>query len=325
MPRRASLRSAGLALCCSVLGGTLAAQGLPPYAPINPIAQVRSGLETLPYVEPGRRWQFTILTDYASLVEFTDLPAISYILDAELHRTAVTVLRNLGGKAFLLAGGSVNGAYDGFLDGFLNWYHELTGLRVKPREVRPKNEFDYQIVFRDCPENCTTEYRPSGTYLGDLRFGAGLRHSRHWQTALWVTLPTSGGSRGFRKEVASINAGTTVRSDFWKRFTYEGTLGVGYTPRHGDFEERQKTTFVMVTQGVRARFAGPVHLYTSFLYHSPMYKGFGARGLDARELSIDVGGFLKFKKGPEWILGMTEDLEPRGPAIDLSFRLGVRW
>ena len=49
------------------------------------------------------------------------------------------------------------------------------------------------------------------------------------------------------------------------------------------------------------------------------------QSLDGRELTIDTGGFFKFRKGPEWMVGMTEDLEPSGPAIDVAFRLGVRW
>jgi hypothetical protein len=34
---------------------------------------------------------------------------------------------------------------------------------------------------------------------------------------------------------------------------------------------------------------------------------------------------LRFKRGPEWSFGLTEDLEPSGPAIDVGIRLGVRW
>ena len=47
--------------------------------------------------------------------------------------------------------------------------------------------------------------------------------------------------------------------------------------------------------------------------------------MDQRELTLDYGFLLKARKGPEWFFGMTEDLEPKGPAIDLSFRIGARW
>ena len=54
-------------------------------------------------------------------------------------------------------------------------------------------------------------------------------------------------------------------------------------------------------------------------------RGWNARGIDARELTIDTGVFLKFRRGPELILVLTEDLEPSGPAIDVTFRIGARW
>jgi hypothetical protein len=42
-----------------------------------------------------------------------------------------------------------------------------------------------------------------------------------------------------------------------------------------------------------------------------------------RELSLDFGWLLATAGGAEWRLGMTEDLDPSGPAIDLVFRLGA--
>ena len=81
----------------------------------------------------------------------------------------------------------------------------------------------------------------------------------------------------------------------------------------------------MVTQGLRGRVSGPLHLYANLIYHSALYHDTGTKALDSRELTIDTGGFLKFKRGPEWILGLTEDLEPSGPAIDVAFRFGARW
>jgi len=71
--------------------------------------------------------------------------------------------------------------------------------------------------------------------------------------------------------------------------------------------------------------AGPLALYANVIWHSSVYRGIGTPELEAADLTTDVGGFLKFKRGPEWILGLTEDLKPSSPAIDLSFRIGARW
>ena len=45
--------------------------------------------------------------------------------------------------------------------------------------------------------------------------------------------------------------------------------------------------------------------------------------LDRRELSLDFGWILATRAGREWRLGLTEDLEPGGPGVDLVFRLGM--
>lgn len=306
------------------LTARLAAQGLPPYASMNPMVNSRTGLATQPYVAPGRTWRVVALVDYASPIEYASPPAspAAYLLDAELLRAGLTVTRELGKRAFLLGETSVNAAYDGFLDGFIDWYHDLFRFPTGARKIRPRNRFGDSLSIPGGPH--LVRSRP-GAYLGDLRLGVGFRHSTHWQTLVSATLPTNTGPEGFHRGTVSINVVTTLRSDFGKRFTYEGTLGGGLTPTHGDLATFQHTTFLLVSQGLRARVVGPLHLYTNLIYHSALYRDTGTSELDARELTLDFGGFFKFRRGPEWILGLTEDLEPSGPAIDVSFRLGARW
>ncbi len=323
MPLVTASRFAALA-CAGWLASPLAAQGLPPYASMNPMVVSRTGLATQPYVAPGSKWRVTALVDYASPIEYAAPPTstAAYLLDAELLRAEVTVTRELGKRSFLLGQTSLNGAYNGFLDGFIDWYHDLFGFPTGARKVRPRNQFGDSLSIPGGPR--LVRSRP-GAYLGDIRLGAGFRHSTHWQTVISATLPTNTGPEGFHRGTISINAVTTLRSDFGRRFTYEGTLGGGVTPSHGDLAEFQHTTFLMVSQGLRARVAGPLHLYTNLIYHSALYHDTGTTELDARELTLDLGGFFRFRRGPEWIVGLTEDLEPSGPAIDVSFRLGARW
>ena len=315
--------AASLSLSGVLLGALpLRAQSLPPYSSVNPVVASRSGLATFSWVEPGRRWQLALVTDYASAIEYAVGDNLLYIVDAELLRFQATVTRTLGAKGFLLAEASFNGAYDGFLDGFLEWYHNFTGLHVAARDLRPKNEFDYEI---NLPDGQSYHYEPSSGFLGDLRLGAGLRHSPHWQSLFSVTLPTGDGPAGYRRGTVSLNATTALRSEFGGRFVYQGSLGVGFTPKHGELSGLQRRYFVMVTQGLRARLIGPLHPYANLTYHSPYYHDAFARSLEARDLTLDVGFLLRFKRGPEWLLGMTQDLEPTGPAIDVAFRLGARW
>jgi hypothetical protein len=273
-------------------------------------------------VEPAPGWQVTILTDYANTIELTRNAPAGLLLDTELLRVDATLTRDIGSQAFALVALPVQGAYDGFLDGFLNWYHDLTGLEVAGRDQRPPDTFAYEL---DLPDGRRLVHDPSALFLGDIRIGAGLRHSHHWQSVASITLPTSTSPAGYGRGTVSANAVTTVRAGFWKRFSYEGSFGLGFTPKHGELDRFQRTWFALASSGVRARFLGPLSLYTNLIYHSPPYHDTRLRALDHRELTLDLGGIFKFAHGPEWILGLTEDLEPGGPAIDLSFRIGARW
>jgi hypothetical protein len=43
------------------------------------------------------------------------------------------------------------------------------------------------------------------------------------------------------------------------------------------------------------------------------------------DFDLDFGYILRSKGGHEFRLGMTEDIYPSGPAIDLIFRFGYNW
>lgn len=314
-------RAAAAALLLGCLASAGAAQGLPPYIAVNPVLTSRSGLFFQPYIDPAPGWQVRLLLDYASSVEFAEAETARFVLDGELLRLDATVTRDLG-RFFVGASAGLNGAYGGFLDGFLDWYHDLTGLRVVARELRPRNEFGYQL---ELPGGRLIDRQPSSAFLGDVRLLAGHRHTRHWQSTLAVTLPTSTGPAGYGRGTGSASVITTARAPLDGRLSVVGSFGLGYTPRHGDLEALQRTVFQSASAGVRYRFWGRQAAFVNLFYQSASYSGAGIRALDQRELTLDYGFLLKARKGPEWYLGMTEDLEPRGPAIDLSFRIGARW
>jgi hypothetical protein len=63
-------------------------------------------------------------------------------------------------------------------------------------------------------------------------------------------------------------------------------------------------------------------LYANLFYHSPYYQNTTLPALDGRDLSLDFGWILAERGGSEWRVGLTEDLEPGGPGVDLVLRLG---
>lgn len=309
-------------VACLALPNHLLAQGLPWYAPINPVTLSRSGLYFQPYqdVRPGG-WRTSLSVDYASTIELNRPPDAQYVLDSELLRVNLHVVRDLGRSTFLLADVSAQGAYGGFLDGFLNGYHRLLGIAIPERELRPENRFAATIVL---PDGTMSSLAPSDAFLGDLRVGVGVHYSRRLQSVFSVTLPTATGPAGYGRGTLSLDAVHTFRAPLG-RLVYEGSLGAGYTPAHGVLSPYQREFFVSASSGLRLRFAGRLSAFGNVYYGSPSYHNTTLRALDRRELSFDFGWLLDTKSGREWRIGLTEDLEPSGPAIDLIFRLGGSW
>jgi Protein of unknown function (DUF3187) len=297
-----------------------AAQSLPSFAPINPMAASRSGVYFQPYQQPRPgRWLASFSLDYASAIELNEFSTASYTLDAEILRLRLRLAHDLGPRTFVLADAEAGGSYNGFLDGFLDWYHRTFGLHVRERDLRPRDSFRYEILL---PDGKSVFRDASDLFLGDVRLGVGYRISPSLQTVLSATLPTSTAPAGYGRGVVSMNLVNTVHLVPLSRLIFEGGLGLGYTPLHGDLEEIQRKTFVSLSGGGRYRFWGRQSLFANIFYHSPYYHDTTLPALDRHELSLDFGWLLATRAGADWRIGMTEDLEPGGPAIDLIFRFG---
>jgi hypothetical protein len=322
VPAIAMRRLAGLVILLLVpsLPGAARAQGLPEMAPINPVSSSRSGLYFQPLREPAPgRWITAVALDYASAVEYNQEPAANYILDSELMRLNLGLSRDLGSGTFLKLDASVAGAYAGFMDGFLDWYHGLLGIRMDARERRPKDQFLYEITL---PGGRTIQRSRSNLFLQDTRVGLGYHLTPMLQSVLSVTLPTSTGPVGYGRGVPSVSVLNTLSTPLNPRVYYEGSAGVGYTPRYGVLKELQSQVFLALTSGVRVAVWGRQSLFANLFYHSPYYRGTTLPSLDRRELSLDFGWIVHTQTSGEWRIGMTEDLEPGGPGIDLIFRFG---
>ena len=304
---------------CSTLPAR--AQGLPAYRPVNPVADSRTALGFEPYRTPGAgRWSGSLALDYGSAIEHAFKPSARYDLDSEILRLRLSVARSVGVRGFVELDAGVGAGYPGFLDGFLDWYHGLIGITLRDRERRPHNAFLYQL---ELPDGQLLTRRSTGLFLGDARLSAGMRLGRHLQTVATLTLPTSTAPAGYGRGVVAGGLVTTVRAPIGRRVVYEGSLGAGYTPKHGDLTAYQRTMFLSGSSGLRWRFWGRQSIYGNLFVHSPYYHDTTVGALDRRELSFDFGWILATRAGREWRLGLTEDLEPGGPGIDLVFRLGV--
>lgn len=296
------------------------AQGLPAFAPVNPLASSRSGLYFQPFHDPAPgRWTPRVALDYASVIEYNRLGTADYVLDSEILRLGFGVSRDISPRMFVDLSASVGGAYAGFLDGLLDWYHRVLGIRLSERDSRPKDQFLYTIAVPDGRKLTRTS---SDLFLGDFRVGLGLRYTSMFQSVLSLTFPTSTGPDGYGRGVTSVGVLNTVRAPIDPRLLFEGSLDLGLTPSHGWLSDLQRTSFLAASSGLRFRFWGHQSLYANLFYHSPYYHDTSLPSLDRRELSLDFGWILQRPKGREWRVGLTEDLEPGGPGVDLIFRLG---
>jgi hypothetical protein len=285
------------------------------------MADSRTGLGFEPLRPPhAGGWTSAWALDYASTIEHALRPQAEYDLDSEILRVRLRTTRDLGPGAFVELDASAGGAYAGFLDGFLNWYHRLLGITLEERDRRPNDAFLYRVAL---PNGTVVHRRPSDLFLGDVRAAVGLRLGRRAQTVASLTLPTSTAPAGYGRGVPAAGVVTTARLPLARPLVYEGSVGLGFTPTHGELASYQRTAFLSASSGVRWRFWGRQSLYANLFYHSPYYHDTTIPQLDRRELSLDFGWILATRRGREWRIGMTEDAEPGGPAVDLVFRLGV--
>jgi hypothetical protein len=317
VPAKLAPLSLGVLLLAAPAGAW--SQGLPSFAPLNPISSSRSGLYYEPLRESAPGWVTAMALDYASIIEYNEAPQANYVLDSELLRLSLRLSHDLGARTFLMLDASASGAYAGFMDGFLDWYHGALGIRMAERESRPRDRFQYEIALTD---GRTIERTPSNLFLEDVRIGVGLRPTAEFQTVVSATLPTSTGPAGYGRRVPSLNVLNTVGGLVSPRVHYEGSLGVGFTPATGSLARLQRELFVAVTSGVRVMVWGRNSVFANLFYHSPYYHATTLPALDRRELSLDFGWAARSRDGGEWRVGMTEDLEPSGPGVDLVLRLG---
>lgn len=296
-------------------------QGLPAYTPINPVAASRTPLGFEPFRPPRPgRWSAALALDYASAIEHSSGSGAQFDLDAEVLRVRLRLARDVGARAFVEIDASAGGSYAGFLDGVLNWYHGALGIALEERDRRPRDAFLYRL---ELPSGAVLERQQSSLFLDDLRLAAGVRVGRHLQTVALLTLPTSTAPDGYGRGVLTGGLVTTVRVSVAAPLLYEGSLGLGLSPHHGDLAEYQRAGMISASSGLRWRFWGGQSLYANLFVHAPYYHGTTIPALDRRELTLDFGWILATRSGREWRVGLTEDLEPGGPAIDLVFRLGL--
>ncbi len=301
----------------------LVAQQLPPYVPVSPVLAARSPLYAQPLAPMTPGWAGWIVTDYTNAIEQRSSgDGRTMLLDAELLQVDLWARRGIGRKSFLIINLPLRGGYDGHLDAFLNWYHDLIGIPVPARNHRPENRFAWETGF---PGKDFSRERP-GSFIGDLRVGVG-REIGPAQLTATVTLPTTtAGEEDWGR--GTVGAAVSAAMPLYRssRLALEGSLAVGWTPTHGQLAEWQRSWFAGGSTGLWWKAIGQQAIFGTLWIQSSNWHGTGFPQMDGMEITLDFGGLIRLGEGwPAIQVGMTEDLLPRGPAVDAGFKLGVQW
>jgi hypothetical protein len=294
--------------------------GLPLWAPQNPVESNRSVLFAPPLLMPRADWGTITTFDYASAIELYANRGRSELLDAELARLQFLLSRRLDDRWFVFGQFTVQGAYDGFMDRFINWYHNLLGVRYYERELRPINRYAYEITYE---QGKTIRYGPVDLGLGDSRLGVGRLLGKHAQLLLVLGLPTSTGP-GFRAGTLQTGLIFTGEYPFSSWLLVAGSVGLGFTPRTGTLARFDNVVFASFSGGVRIKLSWRNFLYGNLFVQTPPYHGTGLHPMDLTDFSADFGWIFRIKPGTELWVGMVEDPYPDGPALDVTFRFGLR-
>jgi hypothetical protein len=294
--------------------------GLPIYAPMNPFEYTRSALFSPPLLRPAGTWAFSLQLDYASAIELYDNKPNSVLLDAELGHLTFTATFRLSRNVFLLVNGGVQGAYRGFLDAPLDVYHSVLGITYRARDLRPENVFGYN--FRS--ETEIQAYKPVDLTLLDTRVGVGWMIADDLQLLGTLVLPTAWVD-GYAAHTVQFGLLLTWQRPLWSWFVFQGTLGLGATPRtDGMLRPYQNLVFGSASLGGRARLSQRNFLYVNSFFQSSIYRNTGDHPLDYWDISVDVGWMFRTDAGWEFSAGLTEDVLAAGPALDIILRFGVR-
>jgi hypothetical protein len=301
----------------------LSAQSIPPYVPANPLLESRSALYSQPFVQPSPGWHWRWLTDYYNAVETATSPdaARSTTFDAEVLQSDLWLTHDLSRHVFVLGNVAVRGGYDGFLDAFLIWYHHFIGLAVPARDELPHDTFQWHTEF---PDTIVDRSAP-GTFLGDVRAGIGVRFGRA-QLVASATLPTATSKDGWVRHVIGTSLALTAEPIRSNRVIVDASISGGYTPTQGGLAPYQKSWFGSAMLATRWRFAGQQAVYGTLWAQSSNWQQTGFVDVDDAEVIGDFGFLLHVAKHwPELQLGLTEDMVPKGPAMDIGFAIGLRW
>ncbi len=208
------------------------------------------------------------------------------------------------------------GAYAGIFDGLLEWYHGLLGIEIPERERRPRERLSLRRGPAGKAGRCCASRAISSSAMCGSASACG--YTRGVQSVVAVTLPTNTGPDGYGRGVISASLLNTARLPLTPRLVFEGSLSGGYTPVARTARPVGSARCSLpAAPGCVGASGGASRSTAISSSTAPTITTRPCPSLDRRDLSFDFGWVLAGSGVRELRVGMTEDLEPGGPAIDL--------
>lgn len=246
--------------------------------------------------------------------------AETIIVDGETSGFALSWRQGIGHGVELTARLPVLIVGGGFMDHFVEEWHKTFGLPNGNRELAQNNQ--RQITYTN-NGNLVLDERKSGTTLGDIQLGAGLKLCEGAALRAMVKLPTGSDSK-----LTGGNWGGAVWGDFafpfnkgssWDGFT---SIGATLAQKADALHDQQRTAAVFGGVGLGYFVTKNFELRSQLYAHSPLFKNTELPGLKKPGLQLTLGGSYRWSPKVSMDVFFQEDPVTYS-SPDFSFHVGL--
>lgn len=210
----------------------------------------------------------------------------------------------------------------GFLDHFIDNWHKAFGL---PDGGRPQAQDNQRQITYSVNGTPVLDVHNSGTTLGDIQLGAGMKFDDNAVLRGAIKLPT-----GSESKLTGGNLGGALWGDFGFPFdkgsNWDGfvSLGASFVQTKGALKEQQRNFAAFGGTGLGYFVTQNFELRSQLYLHSPLYKNTELPGLKKAGLQLTFGGSYRWSSKLNMDVFVQEDAVTNS-SPDFSLHLGVTY
>lgn len=269
--------------------------------------------------------QSTFAADYDLTTEYyNDLKGNeAIIVDGETSGFALSWRQGIGHDVELIARLPVLVVGGGFMDHFIKEWHKTFGL---PNGNREKAQDNQRQITYTVNGNPVLDERRSGTTLGDIQLGAGLKLGDNTALRGMVKLPNGSDSK-----LTGGNWGGAVWGDFGFPFakgsSWDGfaSLGATLAQKADALQDQQRSVAAFGGVGLGYFLTQNFEVRSQLYGHSALYKNTELPGLKKPGLQLTLGGSYRWSPKVNMDVFFQEDpVTYSSPDFSLHLGLTIR-